>query len=81
MKKFVLVLSLVSICFIPPCAAGSDDFPKIQISGGYSFDHTRDANYTKGWDAELAANFNHWFGVVADFSGHYMSNEGLYDLN
>ncbi|MBZ5701024.1 MAG: porin family protein [Acidobacteriia bacterium] len=24
-----------------------------------------------GWNASVTANVNHWFGVVADFSGHY----------
>jgi opacity protein-like surface antigen len=24
-----------------------------------------------GWNASITGNVNHWFGVVADFSGHY----------
>jgi opacity protein-like surface antigen len=41
--------------------------PKAELFGGYSW---AGGNF-HGWNASVTGNVNEWFGVTADFSGHY----------
>lgn len=79
MKRLILV-GLILFIARPSWA---QDTPKAEIFGGYSYH--RDESFTfsffgppaprnknfHGWNASIAGNVNRWFGVVADFSGHY----------
>jgi len=62
-------------------AARAQDAPKAEIFGGYS--HSRAGGgdsgssfNVNGWNAAVTGNFNSWFGVTADFCGHYGSPGG-----
>jgi len=53
--------------------AVAQDFPKAELFGGYSyFRSAANANYN-GWHGQIAFNMNRWFGLAADFSGHYQT--------
>lgn len=66
-------LLLVLVMFLLPIALMAQDFPKAELFGGFSYQRTNDGINLSGWNASLAGNVNHWFGVVADFDGYYKS--------
>jgi opacity protein-like surface antigen len=70
MRKLLYVLSL---SLLLPLAARAQDAPRAEIFGGYSYLRTDDRLDLDlhGWNASVAGNFNKWFGLKADFSGHY----------
>ena len=70
MRKLFVAASLLLLL---PLAALAQDKPKVEVFGGYSYVHTDDALDLDlhGWNASVAGNLNKWFGVKADFSGHY----------
>jgi|SRR5215216_4456225 len=54
--------------------------PKYELFGGYSYFRGKGAAVPNradenldmhGWNISAVRNFNDWFGLVADFSGHY----------
>jgi opacity protein-like surface antigen len=54
----------------------SDEHPRAELFVGYSYlrtDTTGLGFSLNGWNGSVAGNFNRWFGLVADFSGHYIS--------
>ncbi len=54
----------------------SDEHPRAELFVGYSYlrtDTTGLGFSLNGWNGSIAGNFNRWFGLVADFSGHYIS--------
>jgi len=63
----ILVVAALLCCAIPAFS----QTPKAEIFGGYSFARQGDVNLNKGWNASVAGNFNRWFGIEGDFSGHY----------
>src|SRR5262245_54507163 len=68
--------SLFVVCLLLAFAliAQAQDKPKIEIFGGYSYlraDDNDDGINLHGWNASATGNLNKWFGVKADFSGHY----------
>ena len=65
-----VMLMLVS-CAIPAFS----QTPRAEIFGGYSWARQGDVNISQGWNGSIAGNFNRWFGVEADFSGHYYSED------
>lgn len=73
MRKLML---LVSLLLLLPLAALAQDKPKVEVFGGYSYlrtddDASIDNLDLHGWNASVAGNLNSWFGIKADFSGHY----------
>ncbi len=74
MRKLLFVASLLLLL---PFAAHAQDKPKVEIFGGYSYLHTDDALDLDlhGWNASVTGNLNKWFGIKADFSGHYTTEE------
>jgi opacity protein-like surface antigen len=70
MRKCVLFAFIFALCSLP---AAAQDYPKAEFFGGYQYTHL-DPNFNaSGWNASIAGNLNHWFGVAADFSGAYDS--------
>ncbi len=70
---FIAALFLASV-LSAPLLAQAQDAPRTEIFGGYSYlraDDNVDGIDLHGWNASFAGNFNKWFGLVADFSGHY----------
>ncbi len=76
MRKLFVLAALVLLC---SGVAMAQDHPKAEIFGGYSFlrvnpgQGIKGDNIPGGWHASVAGNFNDWFGVVGEFSGHYGS--------
>jgi opacity protein-like surface antigen len=66
MKKAFLVVCLVCLASF---TAMAQDIPKAEVFGGYSW---AGGNF-HGWNASITGNVNKWFGVTADFTGHYGS--------
>jgi hypothetical protein len=54
-----------------PLSLLAQDAPKAEFFGGYSYFHADGGANLNGWNASVAGNVNKWFGVVADFAGHY----------
>ena len=71
MKKILLMTALIHLASL---TATAQDTPKTELFGGYSY---AGGNF-QGWNASLTGNVNKWFGLMADFSGHYGSElEGV----
>lgn len=78
-------------------ALAQSETPKAEIFAGFSFMRLDDEGasallptdvslkrWYPGWNAELQINANRWFGIVADFSGHYgtpLSGTGVAGLD
>ena len=76
MKKHIAILMLCAAWALP---ASAQDAPKAEAFLGYSFFRLSGGNGLNvpgGWHASLAGNFNRYFGLVGDFSGHYKSIGG-----
>jgi len=62
--------------FFLSVVAFSQDYPKAEVFGGYSYLNVDTNNVTSrqsanGWEAAASGNFNKWFGVEFDVSGYY----------
>ncbi len=77
MRNLVLI-GLLSILGTLP--AMSQDTPRVEVFGGYSLLHDGNASPKnfQGWDASSTTYLNHWFGLTADFSGHYSTTDGSF---
>lgn len=62
-------LSFMCLVMLAPLPAMSQEVPKAEVFGGYSW---AGGNF-HGWNASVTGNINRRFGIVADFSGHYGS--------
>jgi len=77
-KLLVFLTALLALSL----TAAAQDYKKAQIFGGYSYFRLdtqgtdSEANF-HGWNAELQGNINEALGIVADFSGHYKSQDIL----
>ncbi|MEW6208485.1 MAG: outer membrane beta-barrel protein [Acidobacteriota bacterium] len=71
MRKTIVIAC--TMIFLSASAYGQET-PKAELFGGYSYLHTDGGGDLHGWNGSIAVNLNKWFGVVADFSGHYDSN-------
>ncbi len=78
MKKLLIVFSILLLGGTFAAAQES----KAEVFGGYSFLRFNrpatignfanlDGTNTNGWNAALTGNVNRYFGITADFSGHY----------
>jgi opacity protein-like surface antigen len=73
MRKRFGLLGTIILFAIPVM---SQTAPKAELFGGYSYLRFNPGNGEKGvnlngWNASIAGNFNDWFGLVGEFSGHY----------
>ena len=77
MRNLVLISLLSIFCTLP---AMSQDTPRVEVFGGYSLLHDGNASPTnfQGWDASSTTYLNRWFGVTADFSGHYSTTDASF---
>jgi len=67
-RHFVLAGALILLASIPTLA---QNYPGAEVSGGFSYLRIEGGGNLYGWDASIAGNLNHWFGLVGEFSGHY----------
>jgi opacity protein-like surface antigen len=94
MPRLVACALLVFVC-VPLSKAqkpGNDQFPKIEVFGGYSSIETNDHTFrfrpgfnatntdfdegSRGFDAAVTRNLNRYLGVVGDFSAHFSHDQG-----
>ena len=69
---------MCAIFFCVPLIAAAQEYPKAEVFTGYSYLRGNpDANFN-GWNASVAGNFNKWFGLTADFGGHYIQGFNLH---
>jgi hypothetical protein len=69
----VLVVGFVA-CFLSLSTAQTT--PRFEVFGGYSYLHPSAPDLdAHGWEAAGTYNLNRWFGLKADFSGHYWGVE------
>ena len=74
MRKMLLLGALVLLASAPAMA---QETPKAEWFTGYSYTRDSGVNFN-GWNTSVNGNFNDWFGLKADFSGHYGSGVHLY---
>jgi opacity protein-like surface antigen len=60
-------LFLIAVALMLSVSALGQDTPKAELFGGYSYA----GSGSNGFDASIAGNVNHWFGLVADVGGQY----------
>lgn len=61
------VLCFIGLALIGTLPVPAQDVPKVEVFGGYSW---AGGNF-HGVTTSVTGNVNKWFGVTADFSGHY----------
>jgi opacity protein-like surface antigen len=78
----VKILSMLCVIFLwIPVIAAAQDYPKAEIFAGYSyFQGQRLIAGSNGFDVSATVNFNRWFGVTGDFSGHYVQGAKLHSF-
>jgi hypothetical protein len=79
MRKFAGFILVMLFLAVPAIA---QDAPKAVFFGGYSYLRINpgsglDGINANGWNASLTGNFNDWFGVTGQFTGHYASPSGV----
>ena len=77
MKKILLH---ITTCILFTLTAFAQDFPKVEVSGGYSYfapSNNFSGSNPQGWQGSIAGNFTDRFGLVAEANGHYQSVSGL----
>ncbi|MBZ5527096.1 MAG: porin family protein [Acidobacteriia bacterium] len=75
MQKLSILIAGVILFSLP---AAAQEYPKLEIFGGYQLTHLEPSFNASGWNASFAGNANHWFGIAADFSGAYKSGAKLH---
>ena len=78
MKKAILAAGAVILLSL---SALGQETPKAEVFGGYSYFRGDGGANLHGWNGSITGNLNRWFGVTADFSGHYNSNSSSLAVN
>jgi hypothetical protein len=73
--KFALLTGLFSLAAFAQEGTGAT--PKAEIFGGYQYTRFDGGVNANGWNTAVAGNLNRWFGIAADFSGAYKSQNGV----
>src|SRR5436853_7478877 len=68
LRKTLCSIGLVFLALLP---AAAQEVPKAEVFGGYSW---AGGNF-HGWNASVTGNITKRLGIVADFSGHYGSEQ------
>src|SRR5215510_6064409 len=69
----VVLLALFSVV-----AFAQESAPKAEIFGGYQYTRFDGGTNANGWNTSVTGNLNNWFGIVGDFSGHYVDGVSLH---
>jgi hypothetical protein len=78
MRLILLTAILLTALSMP---AKAQEPPSVEVFGGYSYFRPDGGGNLHGWNASVAGNFNRWFGLVGDFSGHYGSQSFRADFS
>jgi len=76
MRKFIGLALLVCMFSLAAFAQETGSTPKAEIFGGYQYTRFDGGTNANGWNTSLTGNLNNWFGIAADFSGAYKSQNG-----
>jgi len=69
-------LLIMSVILLGSPLGSAQSVPIAEVFGGYS--HVwQSKEHIPGWNASGAINANRWFGILADFSGHYYPETGF----
>ena len=77
MNKFIGFALLLCTFSVAGFAQEMGAAPKAEIFGGYQYTRFDGGLNANGWNTSLAGNLNNWFGIAADFSGAYKSQNGV----
>ena len=68
---------------VPPEAATSGPFPRVETSLGWSFLRVSgeflDTNSAVGWNVSVAGNVSPWVGIAGDVTGNYKTGLTMFD--
>lgn len=78
MQRLLAVASLVLFVCL---SARAQEHPKAEVFGGYSYFRADGGANLHGWNSSVSGNLNSWFGLAADFSGHYDSRSSRSELS
>jgi len=67
MKRWMMLALMAGLLAVPAVAQ------KVEIFGGYQFEHLQPNFNASGWNAAVTGNFKHILGITGDFSGAYKS--------
>jgi len=78
MRRIPFLLGLFLILSLPALAQESPSAPAAELYAGYAYGRLNTGLVTandqqhnlNGWNAQVAANLNHWLGLVFDYSGY-----------
>ncbi len=73
MRLKMFLMLVISLILLGGAAMAQDNAPKAEFFGGYSYLRTAGSTNLNGWNAQAAVNMKKWFGIAADFSGHYQT--------
>src|SRR6266567_5868988 len=68
------ILSVFAVLLILAAVAVSQEFPRAEIFGGYSYGNfqiLRTRSSLNGWNGSATVNIYRWFGLTTDFGGLY----------
>lgn len=74
MHRLYSLILIVLTCSVNVLAQES---PRGEVFGGFSFAHQGELNMP-GWNGSFVVHLNDWFGLVADASGHYASEQEVF---
>jgi len=77
MRKLLTFALLIGTFSVAAVAQEGPSAPKAEFFGGYQYTRFDGGVNANGWDTTVAGNLNNWFGVAADFSGAYKSQNGV----
>ena len=77
MRKFMGFVLFLSMFSLAAFAQEMETAPRAEIFGGYQYTRFDGGVNANGWNTAVTGNFNRWFGVAADFSGAYKSQDGV----
>jgi hypothetical protein len=72
--QFLATVLLLCTCW----PAFSQDFPAVEVSGGYTLLHDNELmKHGSGWYASAGFNFDRWTGLMIDVGGNYSTVDVL----
>lgn len=77
MRKLIGFGLLLGMLSVAGFAQEKGATPKAEIFGGYQYTRFDGGLNANGWDTAVTGNLNNWFGIAADFSGAYKTQNGV----
>ena len=77
MRKLFVFSLMLGVFSLAAAAQEMESAPRAEIFGGYQYTRFDGGTNANGWDTTVTGNVNRWFGVAADFSGAYQSQNGV----